>query len=183
MTSDSLVVLTGATGFLGFRVLVLALKAGYNVRVVVRSTSKLNKILNAPSFKSLNPSSKQFSHIVVPDMVVPGAFDEAVKGATYVIHCASPIPSFGDAAPTPEQYEEFFINTARKSTVGLLESIQKAGTVARVVITSSQVGTIPFKYFMGQGDDYVFTAEDRIPVALALILSSLRPTVLAKPPL
>lgn len=165
MASNDLIVLTGATGFLGFRVLVTALKAGYRVRIVVRSESKVSKVLATPSVKSINPSSEQLSWTVVPDITVPGAYDQAVKGATYVIHCASPIPTFGDEAVTPEQYEKYFVETARVATVGLLESIQKAGTVKRVVITSSAVAHIPFKYFIGQGDDRVFTAEDRIPVA------------------
>ena len=164
MASNDLVVLTGATGFLGFKVLVLALKAGHNVRVVVRSESKFAKILETPSIKSLNPSSKQLSYVVVPDMVAAGAYDEAVKGASHVIHCASPIPSFGDEAPTPEQYEAHFVDTARKATVGILESIQKAGTAVRVIITSSCVANVPFGYLIGQGDDRVFAAEDRIPV-------------------
>ena len=165
MAAQDLVVLTGATGFVGFRVLLVALRAGYRVRVVVRSNSKVSKILETPSIKSINPSNEQLSHVVVPDMTTPGAYDSAVKGATYVIHCASPIPSFGDEAPTPEQYEKYFVSTARTATIGILESIQKARTVKRVVITSSVVANIPFKYFIGQGDERVFNAEDRIPVA------------------
>jgi nucleoside-diphosphate-sugar epimerase len=166
MTATELVVLTGATGFLGFKTLITALKAGYRVRCVIRSPSKIAKILSTPSIKALNPSNEQLSWITVPDMTAPGAYDEAVKGATYVVHGASPIPSFGDEAPTPEEYEEHFVHAARRGTVGMLESIQKAGTVKRIVITSSAVGNIPFEYFLGQGDDKIFDAESRIPLAL-----------------
>jgi nucleoside-diphosphate-sugar epimerase len=165
MAANDLVVLTGATGFLGFKILTFALKAGYRVRLVVRSPSKIDKILSAPSIKALNPNSEQLSWAVVPDMTVPGAYDEAVQGAKYVIHAASPIPSFGTEAPTPEAYEAHFVQAARKGTVGILESIAKAGTVKRIVITSSVVANIPFKYFLGQGDDNVFNAESRIPLA------------------
>lgn len=164
MVPNNLIVLTGATGFLGFRILTLALQARYSVRIVVRSTSKVDKIINSSPIKALNLSSEKLSYVVVPDMAIAGAYDQAVKGATYVIHCASPIPSFGGAAPTSEQYEEHFVQTARKATIGLLESIHKSGTVKRVVITSSVVANIPFKYFLGQGDDKVFDAESRIPL-------------------
>ncbi|KAH0489693.1 hypothetical protein TgHK011_010111 [Trichoderma gracile] len=164
MANSNLLVLTGATGFLGSKVLVLALNAGYNVRIVVRSASKANKVLNAPSIKALNPSPEQLSHVVIENMEVSGAFDEALKGATHVIHCASPIPSFGGVAPTQEYYHEFFIQPARRVTIGLLESSRKAGTVRRVVITSSIVANVPYQYYLGQGDDKVFTAETRIPV-------------------
>ncbi|EHK26848.1 uncharacterized protein TRIVIDRAFT_24433, partial [Trichoderma virens Gv29-8] len=160
-----LIALTGATGFLGFKVLTIALNSGYNVRLVVRSASKANKVLNSPSIKALNPSQEKLSFVVVEDMEAPGAFDEAVKGATYVIHCASPIPTFGgEAPPTPEQYDEFFVKAARRSTIGLLESSRKAGTIKRIIITSSVVGITPFHYYLGQGDDKIFDAEYRIPV-------------------
>lgn len=166
MAAEKLIVLTGSTGFLGFKVLTIALAAGYNVRIVVRSASKANKVLNSPSIKALNPSKEKLSFIVVEDMEIPGAFDEAVKGATYVIHCASPIPSFGgEAPPTPEQYAEYFVEPARRATIGLLESSRKSGTIKRIVITSSVVANVPFHYFLGQGDDKIFTAESRIPVA------------------
>ncbi|KAL7931549.1 NAD(P)-binding protein [Trichoderma chlorosporum] len=165
MAASNLVVLTGATGFLGFKVLTIALNAGYNVRLVVRSAAKANKVLNSPSVKALSPSQEKLSFVVVEDMEAPGAFDEAVKGATYVIHCASPIPTFGgEAPPTPEQYDEFFVQAARRSTLGLLESSRKAGTIKRIVITSSIVAITPFHYYLGQGDDKIFDANTRIAV-------------------
>ncbi|KAL6851847.1 NAD(P)-binding protein [Trichoderma novae-zelandiae] len=165
MASSNLLVLTGATGFLGFRVLTVALEAGYNVRLVVRSAAKANKVLNSPSIKALSPSAEKLSYVIVENMDVPGAFDEALKGAAYVIHCASPIPSFGaEAPPTPEQYAEFFVQAARRVTIGLLESSRKAGTIKRIVITSSVAANVPFHYYLGQGDDKIFDAESRIPV-------------------
>ncbi|KAL9473828.1 hypothetical protein ACSS6W_008208 [Trichoderma asperelloides] len=165
MAASNLLVLTGATGFVGFKVLTIALAAGYNVRLVVRSVNRANKVLNSPSIKALNPSEAKLSFVVVEDMEAPGAFDKAVEGATYVIHCASPIPSLGgEAPPTPEQYDKFFVQAARRSTIGLLESSQKAGTIKRIVITSSLVAITPFHYYLGQGDDKTFDAEHRIPL-------------------
>jgi nucleoside-diphosphate-sugar epimerase len=161
MVNNGLLVLTGATGFVGFKTLITALKAGYEVRIVVRSSGKGDAVLEASFIKALKLGSERLSYFVVPDIAAPGAYDDAVKGATYVIHCASPIPSFGDAAPTPEFYDEFFVQTARKATIGLLESIRKAGTIKRVIITSSIAGIIPLKYFIGQGDNEVFNAENR----------------------
>lgn len=121
MASSNLLVLTGATGFLGFKILTIALAAGYNVRLVVRSTNKANKVLNSPSVKALGLGQEKLSFVVVEDMEAPNAFDEAVKGATYAIHCASPIPSLGgEAPPAPEQYDEFFVQPARRATIGLL---------------------------------------------------------------
>ena len=45
-----------------------------------------------PALQAMNKSS-QLSFIVVPDITVPGAFDDAVKGVSYIVHIASPIPS------------------------------------------------------------------------------------------
>jgi uncharacterized protein YbjT (DUF2867 family) len=57
--SDDLVLITGATGHLGFKVLRTALEAGYRVRAAVRSEQKTtllksNEILKAtPGFSDL----------------------------------------------------------------------------------------------------------------------------------
>ena len=164
--SNDLVLLTGATGFLGFKVLVDLLKAGYHVRIAVRSESKLQKVLATPSLKTLKPTQEQLSWVVVPDLSVQGAYDEAAKGVKYIIHTASPIPTFGGVeAPDQSQYEEYFIKPAVAGAVGMLKSAVKAGTVKRVVITSSVVAILPFKYLIGESDGRVFTADDRISTA------------------
>jgi len=166
-SQGDLVLITGATGYLGFRVLVEALKAGYRARIAIRSVAKLKKLLNTPSIKALKPSSDQLSTVVVPDMAAPGAYDEAVKGVKYVIHVASPIPTFGGAnPPKPEEYEDFFVKPALAGDLGMLKSASKSPTVKRVVLTSSIVAITPFEYYMGQGDpSRVFKSTDRIPFA------------------
>ncbi len=164
---DELVLVTGTTGFLGYQVLVETLKAGYRVRAAIRSEGKKENVLNAPSLKALGLKEGQLTWVHVSDMAAPGAYDEAVKGVKYIIHVASAIPTFGAAdAPKPEDYEAFFVKPAIAGDVGMLRSAAKAPSVKRVVLTSSAVAIIPFKYFMGQGDkDRVFTASDRIPYA------------------
>lgn len=165
MAGKGLILLTGATGFVGFRVLTTALKAGYNVRIAVRSLSKANKVINSSPIKALNPGEERLSFTVVEDMAAPGAFDEAVQGATYVIHCATPIPLLGREPTTPDNFDEYFVQASRKSVIGLLESIQKFGTVRRTIITSSNVANIPGHYFKGQGDEKIFNAESRTPLS------------------
>ncbi len=169
MAKGDLVLLTGATGFLGFQVLVDALKAGYHVRVAVRSEAKLSKVLNSPSIEALHPTPEQLSHVVVPDMAKPGAYDEAVKGVKYIIHCASPIPTFGGAnPPAPETYDAYFVKPAIAGDEGMLHSAAKSPSVKRVVLTSSVVAITPFEYYMGKGDPKrVFKSTDRIPFAPA----------------
>ncbi len=171
--AGDLVLLTGATGFLGYLTLLELLRGGYHVRAAVRSVAKTEKLRAAPSLKALAPTEEQLSFVSVPDMTVPGAYDEAVKGVRYIVHVASPIPSFGEGEPpAPEDLERLFVKAARAGVVNLLTSANNApgGTVKRVVATSSAVANVPFEYFMGQGADIatrVFSADERIPVAPA----------------
>jgi nucleoside-diphosphate-sugar epimerase len=168
--AGDLVLLTGSTGFLGYIILTELLKQGYRVRAAVRSQSKAQNVLNSASIKALAPTESQLSFVTVPDMTAPGAYDDAVKGVTYIIHAASPIPSFGDGeAPPQAQLEELFVKQPLQGALGMLESAhtKAGGSVRRVVMTSSTVAVVPFDVYMGQGTepDRVWTSEDRIPVA------------------
>ncbi|KAK0716150.1 hypothetical protein B0H67DRAFT_487828 [Lasiosphaeris hirsuta] len=169
MATGDLVLLTGATGFLGYLTLLELLRSGYHVRAAVRSDTKAAKLRGAPSLKALAPSPAQLSFVLVPDMTSPGAYNEATNGVKYVIHCASPIPSFGEGEPPAvEQLEELLVKGAPGGVTGMLQAAAAAKTVKRVVLTSSTVANVPFEYYLGQGTDIdtrVWTPEDRIPVA------------------
>jgi nucleoside-diphosphate-sugar epimerase len=133
----------------------------YDVRAAVRSKAKGEAIKSNQTLKGV--SSSQLSFITVPDFLAPGAFDEAVKGAKYIIHLASPIP-FRDGADPADQ-EEHFVKPAIRGTISLLESARKAGTVKRVVITSSLVVNVPIEVQFGVTPaTETYTAESRIPM-------------------
>ena len=85
------VLITGATGHLGFHVLQYALDNGLAVRAAVRSQNKAD-ILKSHITLQGREKEGQLDFVVVPDFGAPGAFDDAVKAVTYIIHCASPIP-------------------------------------------------------------------------------------------
>lgn len=78
--------------------------------------------------------------ILVPDITVPGAYDEAVKGVDYVIHAASPFAAPG--LMSSEEYESNYIQPAIAGTVGMLDSAAKASSIKRVVITASILSII-----------------------------------------
>ena len=153
--SGDLVLLTGASGHLGFRALVEALSAGYRVRAAVRSQDKADLILAAPSIKTLNPGSK-LHFVIIPDILADGAYDEAVNGVKYVVHCASPI-SF----PT-DNYERNIIEPAIKGTMGILKSAAKVPSVHRIVITSSEIAVIPWEDFIVKESEHVFSPDELI---------------------
>jgi len=161
MASSELVLITGATGFIGFKVLLDTLKLGYRTLLAVRSESKKDTVLSNLDFKALNASDR-VSFVIVPDLAAPGAYDEAVKGVDYIIHVASPLA--GHEKKTFEEQKKLYIEPAVQGTVGILESAKKYGpTVKRVIITSSAVAIKEFKGLIGQDEGKVAFADDRVP--------------------
>ncbi|KAI1248263.1 hypothetical protein MGN70_010512 [Eutypa lata] len=129
------ILITGATGLIGFRILLAALAAGHNVRYTVRSEEKAKIVSSNPVVQKLAPGSR-LSSAIIPDFSAEGAFDSALQGVTHVIHAGSPVPF-----PTFNPMTQVFQPTV-KNTSGLLSSALKVPSVQRVIITSSIVGNI-----------------------------------------
>ena len=142
--ANDLIFITGATGHIGFKTLVVALQHGYSVRAAVRSELKKEQILSAPSIKSLNPGHK-LTFVIIPDLTAKGAYDQATKDAAYVIHLASPIVLKGEIRP--EDFQSALIGPAISGTLNILEAAAKESSIKRVVITSSISAIIPVEYF------------------------------------
>ncbi|KJZ71560.1 hypothetical protein HIM_09029 [Hirsutella minnesotensis 3608] len=125
------VLLTGATGTIGFKTLALLLEAGYQVRAAVRNQAGFDKIL---ALKPIASYASQLDSIVVPDITAPGAYNDAVKGVKYIVHVASPLAT---SPPEDATYDTHVIQPAIRGTVGILESASKASGIQRIVITAS----------------------------------------------
>ncbi len=95
MTGE-LILATGTSGHVGYRTLIEALSKGYKVRAAVRSESKIAEIKAA---KSTQPYLEQLTFVIVPNIEKDGAFDEAVKGADYIVHIASPLAQPSGESP------------------------------------------------------------------------------------
>lgn len=133
--SKPLVLLTGATGMVGYRILVHLLQAGYSVRCAVRTTASFERIASLAPTKSY---LSQLSSVLVPDITVPGAYDEAVVGITHVIHVASPIFATSlDSAAVDDDFESSLLRPAVRGTTNMLEAAAKQATIKRIVITGS----------------------------------------------
>jgi nucleoside-diphosphate-sugar epimerase len=133
-----LVFITGATGLLGHRVLIDALQAGYRVRAAVRSKAKGDTLLDIPTIKTLKD---QLELVIVADILADDAYNEAVKGATHIIHMASPMP----VGYKGEDLDEFFIQPAVKSALNILNAAQSVESVKRVIFTASVLSIFPFQ--------------------------------------
>ncbi|KAJ9656796.1 hypothetical protein H2198_004684 [Neophaeococcomyces mojaviensis] len=162
MTGE-LVLITGANGALGYPTVVHALKAGYRVRAVVRSQAKAERILNGPSIKALDDTTRaNLSFAIVDDLLKPDAYDESLKDTTFVIHVASPIPG-GGSLLTPEELEDAFVVPAIKGTINMLEAAERIPFVRRVIITSSVLAQVSISEIVGPVSDKVYNETSRTP--------------------
>ncbi|GFZ52209.1 hypothetical protein JCM24511_09982 [Saitozyma sp. JCM 24511] len=126
VAAGSLVLVTGASGFIAAHTVQALLDAGFPVRGSVRSADKGEYLKELFRGKSAT-----FDYVIVNDIEKANAFDEAVKGVGGVVHMASP---FHLKAEDPEM----LIGPAVGGTVGILHSLKKHNPgVSRVVVTSS----------------------------------------------
>ena len=161
--SQDLVLVTGATGHIGSCVLLHLLRHGYRVRAAVRSEEKIAEVLSQPQIRALNPRYR-LTFALVPDISVPRAYDQAVEGVTHIIHLASPLAT--NVGIPSHLHEDFFIKPAVEGTINLLKAADMAGTVRRVVITSSIVALVPYAEMEGltkRSPLDPVTADNRIP--------------------
>ncbi|KAL2002163.1 hypothetical protein VTN02DRAFT_518 [Thermoascus thermophilus] len=151
MAPQKTILVTGASGFIAAHVLTSFLEAGYNVRGTVRSEATADKVRQSHA-----KYADRLSFAIVPDMGVPDAFDEAVKGVDGVIHTATPFQI------KVEDNERDLLRPAIDGTVNILRSIKKyAPQVNRVVVTSSFASILDLS--KGNRPGYVYTEADWNP--------------------
>ena len=147
----SKILITGGSGFLGSRCIVLALAAGHEVSTTIRSLDK------APQVSALLQSACGGVEPEIAfhpaDLTRDDGWAEAVAGCDYVLHTASPFPTV-----QPENPDDL-IMPARDGTLRVLRAARDHG-VKRVVLTSSFAA-------IGYGDapqDHIFTEDDWTPI-------------------
>ncbi|KAI0450513.1 putative cinnamoyl-CoA reductase [Xylaria acuta] len=131
--------LTGATGFIGFHVLLKALEEGWVVRAAVRSIEKSRFITDHPKITALDRLDR-LSFVEVPDICDENAYEEAIKGVTHVLHLATPLPS-PVLDPLTGVYEPSI-----SSVNAILRAAVKEPLLQKMVITSSILGNSPFPH-------------------------------------
>lgn len=135
---DGTILLTGASGLVGFRILEKLVDEGWQIRLAVRSEFKLSALKEG--LKKAGKQASRIEHAVVPDMSKSGAFEDAIKGVKYVVHVASPLPG-----AATDDLEASLIKPAVSVTTGILQSILQSPekSVKKVVITSSVAAVFP----------------------------------------
>ncbi|CAJ0585055.1 unnamed protein product, partial [Mesorhabditis spiculigera] len=126
MSTGKLVLVSGATGFLGAHCIKRLLDKGYRVRGTVRSLNNAKKV---DPVKKLDPTGMSLS-LVEADLNEAAGWPKAVSGCDYVLHVASPFPIGGT---------EETISTAIAGTKNVLAACANEPSVKKVVLTSSML--------------------------------------------
>ncbi len=125
--SDTLVLVTGASGFIAQHVILRLLEGGYRVRGTVRNLAR------EPEVRAVladHGAALDRFELVAADLMKDDGWAEAVHGARYVLHVASPLPT------KPPKDENDLIVPARDGALRVLKAAV-AERVQRVVMTSS----------------------------------------------
>ncbi|KAK1975559.1 hypothetical protein LZ30DRAFT_605345 [Colletotrichum cereale] len=128
----SVVLVTGANGFIASHVAYQLIQHGYKVRGTVRDTQK-HAWLSAYFEKTYGKG--HFELFSVPDMTAENAYDEAIKGVSAFIHMAS-VKNFD---PDPNNV----IPVVVKSAIVAIKAAYREPAVKRFVLTSSSSVTLP----------------------------------------
>ena len=141
---ESLILITGGTGFVATWVINEFLAHGYRVRTTVRNAAKGEDVKSTHS-----KYADRLEIAIVEDITPAGAHDEAVQGVAGVVHTASPFVT------NVEDNEKDLLYPAIEGTKSVLASIAKhAPQVKRVVITSSFASIMDPKKLSRPGHTY-----------------------------
>lgn len=122
------VLVTGGTGYIGNWVVKELLEKGYTVRITVRDKSQTQKYRHLLDLAKETDGELEVSEA---NLLSEGSFDEPAGGCSAVIHIASPFTlRFRDA-------KKDLIDPALNGTRNVLNAATRAGSVKKIVLTSS----------------------------------------------
>jgi dihydroflavonol-4-reductase len=122
------VLVTGGTGFLGGWCVAQLLQRGHDVRTTVRNLERERDVREAVVTSGIETDAQLT--VVAADLTSDDGWKEAVDGARYVLHVASPFP------PVQPKDPDELIVPARDGALRVLRAALDAGA-ERVVMTSS----------------------------------------------
>ncbi|MCQ9135434.1 NAD-dependent epimerase/dehydratase family protein [Streptomyces hilarionis] len=132
--ADRTVLVTGGSGFVAAHLVQQLLERGYRVRATVRSTARTDKLRPLRALQDARPGRLD---LFEADLLAEGSFDEAARGCSVVFHVASPFLM-------PEKIKDGrrdVVEPALRGTRNVVAAVNRAGTVERLVLTST-VGAI-----------------------------------------
>lgn len=126
--NNPLVLVTGGSGFIAVHIILKLLEKEYRVRTTLRTMSRQDEVKDM--LRSGGITHFEGLSFIQADLASDHNWNEAVEGAEYVIHVASPTPNkiYKD--------ENEMIEPAREGVLRVLRAARDAG-VKRVVLTSA----------------------------------------------
>ncbi|KLO17164.1 NAD(P)-binding protein [Schizopora paradoxa] len=154
----SLVLITGASGYIGGYVAKDALKAGYSIRLTART----------PKVETLRKEYGSEAEIVPLDDIVSGDYSEALEGVSAIIHLASPLPASGKHEVAASEHLRFSLD----GTMNLLRQGAAMG-VKKMIICSSILAVTDMDNMQNAfNSNHTYTAEDWNPTTTKVLLGS-----------
>jgi nucleoside-diphosphate-sugar epimerase len=122
------VMVTGATGYVAGWLIKKLLDEGLTVHATVRKPGDKGSLRFLEALASTSPGTIRYFKA---DLLTEGAYDEAMKGCELVFHTASPFTS------KIKDPQKDLVDPALIGTKNVLGSVNRTGSVKRVVLTSS----------------------------------------------
>jgi len=126
-TPRGLVAVTGGSGYIAGYCIAQLLNEGWRARTTVRNLGAAEEVRATIGRIAANAGAIEF---MAADLNSDVGWADAVTGADYVLHVASPVPTVD-----PKSDDEL-VRPARDGTLRVLKAARDAG-VKRVVVTSS----------------------------------------------
>ena len=126
-TPRGLVAVSGGSGYIAGYCVAQLLSDGWRVRTTVRNLGRAEEVRATIGKIAPNAGAIEF---VGADLNSDGGWADAIAGADYVLHVASPVPAVDSKS------DDELVRPARDGTLRVLKAARDAG-VKRVVMTSS----------------------------------------------